>query len=89
LLRTHFDHDPAGTVPYAAIQIDTDVLLYVNTALLQQVDAEFHQFLSDQVLRALDSPPAGAKIISLCGARIERDQRHEASVGLPETASPI
>lgn len=86
MIRTHFDHDPAGTVPYAAIQVGEDTLLCINTALLEQVDVEMRQYLANDVLAELDRPHAGgARVIDLTDARSKRvrhDRRSSDAVPL-------
>lgn len=81
MIRTYFDNDPSGTVSYAAHRDGSDVLLYINTALLERVDPDFRQFLANQVLTALDESPVdtGARIIDLTEARLARVKRQRVS----------
>lgn len=81
MIRTHFDNDPSGTVSYAAYKDGPDVLLYINTALLGQVDPDFRQFLANQVLTALDETPAdtGAQIIDFTEARLAKVEQRRVS----------
>lgn len=81
MIRTRYDSDPTGTVPYAAIKVGDDVLLYINTALFLDMDAEFRQFLTNQVLAEIDHPQAddGARIIDLAVARASRAGRTKVS----------